>query len=184
MARSKVVLRVKGFGFLLWHGRHYAYHILIGLLWAWVVREIFETFSARDIFVAILGSLLPDLDHLVYWLSWGKHDDYTVKIIELFRTRQWRNFVVFCERSHKHNTSLMTHNIYFMLLISLIAGIAFYFDRRTSLVFLGAMVSHYSFDIFDDIATLGYINSNWKRWGRKKPGKNKHGMSAAQVKEQ
>lgn len=184
MARSKVVLRVKGLGFLLWHSRHYAYHILIGLLWAWVVRELFETFSARDIFVAILGSLLPDLDHLLYWFSWGKHDEHTTKVFELFRSRQWRNFVIYCERSHKHNTSLMTHNIYFMLLIAAVAALAFYFDRRTSLVFLGAVVFHYSFDIFDDIATLGYVNANWKRWGRKKAAKHSKTLQSQQTTEQ
>ena len=37
-----------------------------------------------------------------------------------------------------------------------------------SVILFGAMIIHYIFDIADDLLSLGYINSNWKRWGRDK----------------
>lgn len=168
MARSKIVLRVRGLGFIIWHGRHYAYHLLLGIAWLWLVQRVFGEFTSRDVFVALLGSLLPDADHLWYWLTYGKSDEYVIQIKQMVKTRQWRNFTVFCESGHKHNTSLMTHNVYFMLVLSSVACLAYLFDRRTSFILLGTMVLHYIFDIVDDILTLGYINPNWKRWGRKK----------------
>jgi hypothetical protein len=46
--------------------------------------------------------------------------------------------------------------------------ISFYFDWKARTIFFGATLSHYVFDIFDDYVTLGYLNANWKRWGKPK----------------
>ncbi len=41
-------------------------------------------------------------------------------------------------------------------------------DWEVGVILFGAMILHYLFDIFDDFVQLGAVNTNWKRWGRKK----------------
>jgi len=161
----KSIARIRGLGFILWHSRHELYHALLGLAWAWLLREVWGEFSFRWVFFAILGSLLPDADHLFYFVTYGKRDEYAASIKKLLGTKQWRNLTVFIEQGHKYNTDLMYHNIYFIALLLATTFLCFLFDWKSWVVLFGAMIIHYIFDILDDFVTLGYINPNWKRWG-------------------
>ena len=67
MRRS--VARIKGLGFILWQTRHMVYHVMLGLLWAWFLRERWGEFNPKWIAMAVVGSLLPDLDHLNYFFG-------------------------------------------------------------------------------------------------------------------
>lgn len=154
-------------GFILWHARHELLHILLGLIWAWILREWWNELNIRWILIAILGSLLPDAEHLIYFFSYGKKDEYTHLVKEIFKAREWRMLTTFLEQGHKH-TNLTYHNIYFVALLLLTAVISLAFDRKSFVVLFGAMIIHYVFDILDDYKTLGYLNDNWKRWGRNK----------------
>ncbi|MFC1647220.1 hypothetical protein ACFL1A_02965 [Patescibacteria group bacterium] len=160
--------RVRGIGFILWHARHMFYHVLLGLVWAWFLRELWGELNVKWIVLSIFGSILPDLEHLFYFVSYGKADDYGKHVIESLKKRRWRYLVKFIESGHKSNTSLMFHNIYVIIGLLLITSLALFFDQNSWVVIFGAMVIHYIFDIFDDIVCLGYINPNWKRWGREK----------------
>ena len=62
----------------------------------------------------------------------------------------------------------MYHNIYVVIILALMAVIASFVDWQVGVVLFGAMVSHYLFDIADDVVQLGGMNPNWKRWGRPK----------------
>lgn len=162
------VERLKGVGFIAWHARHNFYHLLLGLVWAWFIREWFNELSVKWVFLALFGSMLPDVDHVIYFLTYGKNDWYTVEIKKLLKSKQWRMLSVFMANGHKHNTNLASHNIYFMGLLFGLACLSFFFELRTAVVLLGAMIIHYGFDILDDILLLGTLNPNWKRWGRGK----------------
>jgi hypothetical protein len=162
------IARVKGFGFILWQARHMAYHVMLGLLWAWYLRERWGEFNPVWIFTSVVGSVLPDIDHLNYFLGYGRTDTYTQQIFGFIRRHEWRNLFYFISTGHKNNTSLMYHNIYIVTLLALLAVIASFVDWQMGVVLFGAMVSHYLFDIADDIVQLGGINPNWKRWGRPK----------------
>ena len=170
--QKKISARIRGFAFILWHMRHMGYHILIGLLWAWILREWWGVFNPRWFITAVLGSVLPDIDHFLYYLGYGRYDGYTREIKQFLRTHQWRMVTVFIERGHKYNTELSYHNIYVVVILFLVTSVCIFFDWKTWVVLLGAMIGHYLFDIIDDIIVLGYINSNWKRWGngRRKAG--------------
>lgn len=163
---QKSLLRIKGLGFILWQARHMAYHVMLGLLWAWFLRERWGEFNPTWIVTAVIGSLLPDLDHLNYFFGYGKRDSYTKQVIEYIRDRQWRNLFSFLATGHKKNTNLAYHNVYmvtFLLVVSMVASLV---DWQVGVVLFGAMVGHYCFDMADDIVQLGGFNSNWKRWGR------------------
>jgi ABC-type transport system involved in cytochrome bd biosynthesis fused ATPase/permease subunit len=162
MGRS--VARIKGLGFILWHTRHEVYHVLLGLIWAWFLREIWQQFNVQWIIVSIIGSLLPDLDHFLYFFVYGRKDMYSKQAKSFFKSREWRILWKFLEAGHKYQTDLATHNFYFIIFLLLLSLVSFFYDWKIGIVLFGAMLTHYLFDVFDDIVTLGYINVNWKRW--------------------
>jgi hypothetical protein len=162
------IARVKGLGFLAWHARHEFYHALLGLVWAWILREWWGEFNPRWILLSVFGSLLPDADHLLYFGTYGRSSDYTSKVRHLLKTRQWRNLMVFIENGHKFNTNLSYHNYYFMAVLLGMAFLSSFWDWQAGIILFGAMLIHYIFDIVDDLIQLGAVNPNWKRWGRDK----------------
>lgn len=166
MRRSLV--RVKGLGFIIWHAKHEFYHVLLGLVWAWFLREYWNQFNLRWIWFSLVGSLLPDIDHLFYFFTYGKRDWYGQQVLEFLRSRQWRTLAIFMENGHKNNTSLSYHNVYFMSGLLALSLVSFWVEWQLGVILFGAMVIHYAFDIFDDYLTLGYVNPNWRRWGRMK----------------
>ncbi|OGG35091.1 hypothetical protein A2363_01115 [Candidatus Gottesmanbacteria bacterium RIFOXYB1_FULL_47_11] len=166
---GKQVARLRGIGFILWHGRHEFYHVLLGLVWAWVLREYWQEYNSQWVAVAIFGSLLPDVDHFMYFFTYGRRDRYTRQILAFLRKRQWRMLTVFVEKGHKNNTDLVTHNYYVIVGLLISALLLAYFDMKNGVVLFGAMVVHYVFDILDDILMLGHVNPNWRRFG--KPGR-------------
>lgn len=111
---------------------------------------------------------MPDLDHLLYFLSYGRHDWYTQQIRIFLRTHQWRNLTLFVANGHKYNTNLSSHNYFVMVFLFGSALLSSLYDWQTGVVLFGAMLIHYLFDVFDDIVILGNVNPNWRRWGRPK----------------
>jgi hypothetical protein len=162
------IAQIRGFGFILWHSRHEFYHVLIGLVWAWILREHWGEFNYRFVLLSVFGSLLPDLDHFWYFLTYGRKAPYTQTIRELIRDRKWRAITVYIEAGHKNNTSLTLHNYYFMGILLLAAVLFTIFSWKAGVVLTGAMILHYLFDIADDLVQIGSVNPNWKRWGREK----------------
>lgn len=160
--------RFRGLGFILWQTRHMAYHVMLGLLWAWFLREMWGEFNIRWIATAVVGSVLPDIDHIHYFLSYGRNDTYTQQIFAFIKHHEWRKLFAFVATGHKTNTSLSYHNIYVVVLLIGGAVIASFVDWQIGVVLFGAMVSHYLFDMADDVVQLGGINRNWMRWGRPK----------------
>ncbi len=164
----KSVARIKGIGFMLWHGKHELIHVLLGLLWAWVLRELWGEFNLRWIFWSVFASLLPDLDHFIYWVVYGRKDPYSRQVLRLLKERQWRNVFVFVEQGHKNQTNLFTHNYFVTTALVIICFTAWVFDWEVGVILFGAMCIHYVFDIVDDLLMLGHVNPNWKRLGRPK----------------
>jgi hypothetical protein len=158
--------RIKGLGFIMWHARHELYHALLGVAWAWFLREQWHEFSFRWLSISIFGSLLPDVEHLYYFFTYGKADEYSRQIVLSLKRRQWRFLATFIETGHKYNTDLAFHNIYVITALLLAALTGLFFGLRFWVILFGAMIIHYLFDIMDDIITLGHVNPNWKRWGR------------------
>lgn len=163
MNMRRSVARLKGLGFILWHARHEFYHVLWGLVWAWFLRELWQEFNTRWIWLSVFGSLLPDADHLLYFFTYGKTNPYSRAAKEFFKTRQWRTLTTFIENGHKYQTELASHNFYFMAILFLLAFGSLFYEWRTGVILFGAMLLHYFFDVFDDVVTLGSLNPNWKR---------------------
>lgn len=162
------IARIKGLGFILWQARHMAYHVMLGLLWVWFLREMWGEFRIQWLIIGALGSVLPDIDHIHYFLSYGRQDSYTREIFGFIQRHQWRMLFQFIATGHKNNTSLTFHNIYIVALFMIGTALAYFVDWQIGVILFGAMVSHYVFDMADDVVQLGGFNPNWKRWGRPK----------------
>lgn len=160
--------RVKGAGYILWHGKHMVFHVLLGLMWAWFLRELWNEFNVKWIIASVVGSLLPDVDHFLYFFTYGKRDPYARTVVTFFKNREWRVLTTFLARGHKQNTSLTFHNYYTVVFCIGITAVASRFDWQAGVVLFGAMTSHFLFDIVEDVTILGRVNPNWKRWGRGK----------------
>jgi hypothetical protein len=160
--------RIKGLGFILWHARHQAVHVSFGLIWAWVLRELWHQFNTTWIFVSILGSEIPDTDTLFYIFLYGRKEPIALQMKKFLRNHEWRAAAVFYSKEHKYNTNLMYHNYYFILFLFILAIISSLINWHIGIIFFGAMIIHYIIDITDDLIVLGKVNQNWKRWGKPK----------------
>lgn len=159
------VARLKGLGFIMWHARHEFYHVLLGLMWAWFLRELWQQLNVRFIIIAAVGSLIPDLDHFFYFFFYGRKDMYSQQVKDFFKGREWRILTTYLSTGHKYQTNLVTHNFYFVTFLFFLSIASFFYDWKAGIVLFGSMLTHYLFDIWDDIITLGYVNANWKRLG-------------------
>jgi hypothetical protein len=161
--------KIRGLGFLFWHGRHMLYHLLLGVVWIWIVKEqISVRYSTSLLFWALFGSVFPDFEHLLFFITYGKKDEYTAWVKTYIKNRDWRVLVRFLEKGHKYNTRLRYHNIYTVMGLTGLTILLYTVRAYAGFVFTGAMIIHYLFDILDDLASLRSLNKNWYRWGRGK----------------
>ncbi len=159
-------MKIWGIGYLFWHARHMVYHLLLGAVWMWVVQDQTAIFSPSLLFVSLLGSIFPDVEHLLFFFTYGKRDAYTAWVKTYVKHRDWRVLIRFLEKGHKYNTKLRFHNIYIVGILIGAAALFFRVHFYGGFIFTGAMLIHYCFDIMDDLATLGKLNKNWYRWGK------------------
>jgi hypothetical protein len=170
---SSVAARLRGIAFIFWHARHMLYHLLLGLAWMWFCAKYLQIHGNHFLWFALIGSVIPDAEHFIYFFTYGKRDAYTQEIARFIRNGDWRILTVFIEKGHKYNTQLRYHNIYTILLLVIGTWVSYLFHLNGWVIFLGAMITHYCFDIVDDLSMLGHLNPNWYRWGRGK----KHTLS-------
>lgn len=166
MRRS--IAKLRGLAYIVWHAKHMLFHVLLGLMWAWILREIWGEFSMRWVITSMIGSVLPDADHFLYFFTYGRRDPYTKMVFTNVKNRHWRVLVTFLEKGHKHNTNLTFHNIYSIITLLVVSAVSFIYDWKAGVLLSGSMISHYVFDITEDLLILGKLNPNWKRFGRPK----------------
>lgn len=157
--------RIRGMGFVLWQARHMAYHVMLALLWVWFLREMWGELQQWWIVVAAAGSVLPDVEHLQYFLTYGRKDAYTKQVFSYAKKRDWGALFRYIATGHKYNTSLQFHNVYVLGLFMVSTMASASVEWPIGVIFFGAMSSHYIFDMADDVVQLGHLNRNWTRWG-------------------
>lgn len=162
----KYLWGVKSATRLVWYARHELYHVLIGIVYAWVLREAWGVFDVRQILWSIFGSLLPDVDHLIYFFFYGRADVYSQQVKAILRQGGLAKVSYFLAHQHKKNTNLWSHNIFVISFLFVFAYVSSLYDWRLGLILFGAMILHYLFDITEDLVLLRALNPNWKRWGR------------------
>lgn len=160
---NRVSARIRGAFFITRQANHHLVHISLGFIWFYLLNRFWTDLSSYHLFLAIVGSELPDLEHGYYWFVKGKSDEYSIQVKEHLRNREWRNLVTFLKENHKYLTTLHLHSLGWVLVLVLLCVVSFFRDREASLVLFGSMLTHYCFDMLDDIIFLGKLNPNWMR---------------------
>lgn len=108
------------------------------------------------------GAVIPDADHLLYIFTYGRKTDYSKVLRSHLKNVKLREFKNFVMDNHKYNTGVYSHNLLTVLIaVIFFCYFAFIQDNYGAAIFTLGMISHYSYDIFEDWLLLGRINPNW-----------------------
>lgn len=143
---------------------HMAIHLAFGVL-AFLVIGLTTGWSfnvATGLGIAILGSVLPDIDHFIFFFWYGATTTYAKGAKKSYAKEGLRGFVDYCKKNHKHNTRLVSHN--FWVAAGLLPVLAWFSITNHVLlaIFAMAWIFHFGFDMLEDILFFGRVNENWK----------------------
>ena len=142
---------------------HMVIHVLFGIICGYTVHEIFiEANTMNLIFYGVLGSLLPDVDHFIYFYFYGRNSEYSKMVRKFIKDKKFRKLMNYLKVNHKKNTGLYSHNI----LSVIVALYLFQYyvrikDMPVFSVLALAWFMHYIFDLAEDILFMKKVNSNW-----------------------
>lgn len=141
---------------------HMSIHVLWGIIIALVIKKFIVDVSLFLLLLTgILGSLLPDFDHVLYIFIYGRKSEYSRFIRHFISQKQLKKTFWFCKNNHKLNTGLYSHNILTMILVLILSINAITIKNYFLTTFFLAWSMHYLYDIFEDLLFFGKINKNW-----------------------
>ena len=147
------------------------FHTLIHLtwgVWAFLVVDFCVNWQLNfitGISVALVASIVPDIDHFLFILGYGKGTEYARKARTAYRNHGVQGFAEYCKKNHKNNVGLWSHNYWVGVLLLPILTWASMKDHSLMTVFVLAWIFHYIFDMLEDMLFFGKINPNWKLGG-------------------
>jgi len=138
-------------------------HVFLGLVCAYIVICVFPAADlSKLITVGILGNLIPDVDHLLFFFLYGRKSEYAKIFKSHLKLREFRMAARFIKDNHQNNTGIYSHNI---LSLMLSIFLAWYLgesrDRAGFYTFFMSWSSHYVFDMFEDVLFFKKLNPNW-----------------------
>ena len=134
---------------------HILIHILLGFICALVISKEFD---GENLFLLLLcgflGNTLPDLDHVIYYLTYGKDSEYS-QIIKIFiKERDFKEVKDFLRENHKYLTGLYSHTILSPLVTALLT---YLFVNKSKIYFATLFLSitvHFLYDILENLLFL------------------------------
>jgi len=141
---------------------HILIHILIGLVCALIVSKKHDGENLIALLLlGIVGNLLPDIDHVIYYLTYGKDSEYS-QIIKLFiKEKDFKEVKKFLRDNHKYLTGLYSHTLLSPIL-SIILTYLFLINNKIYLATLFLSITiHFLYDIFEDLLFFKRLNPNW-----------------------
>lgn len=157
---------MKSVGYILWHAKHEITHVILGILWAWYLSGWWGAWHIMWFIAGGIAGLLPDADHIYYFVMYGRNDPYSQTVRVLWKKKRWMELVLTLQQGHKKNTHLMLHNFFTILLLLFCLWVVLLNNMRLLVILIGALLSHFLFDVVEDVVLLKKINANWFRWGR------------------
>jgi hypothetical protein len=158
----KKIFRVsKSSAAFVWHAKHVITHLIIGVGWFFLLEHFYPDLPANYFYVALIASILPDLEHIYFLLVKKPTSGYTKEIMGLMKQGRIVELFRFVEKKHKYETFLPFHHIITPLIALIGCAIAIHIDRFGTAVFCGAFTLHYVFDIVEDVILLRKLNPNW-----------------------
>lgn len=142
------------------------YHILIHVLLGFICAlSISKKFGSENLFLLLfsgfLGNTLPDVDHLIYYLTYGKDSEYS-QIIKLFiKEKDFKEVKKFLRENHKYLTGLYSHTIISPIVSSALTYLFLNKNRIYMATFFLSITVHFLYDILEDLLFFKKLNPNW-----------------------
>lgn len=139
-------------------------HIIFGLATAYITSLLFPlTPLTKILLVSLLGAvILPDLDHILYMFWYGRKNETIKYLKNILKEDGLRQFWKMSLKTHKEIVGLYSHNI-----VSLAIVIGFYIwasifnDYALKSALTLGWISHYIWDMTEDLIYFGGLNPNW-----------------------
>jgi len=155
---------------------HVLIHILLGFMCALIVSKRFENENIiLLLFFGFLGSTLPDIDHLIYYLTYGKDSEYS-QIIKIFiKEKDFKEVKIFLRENHKYLTGLYSHTVVSPVISIFLTFLFLNKDNIYLSTFFLSVTTHFIYDIAEDLLFFKKLNPNWFMHFNKK-NKNNQGI--------
>src|SRR3989339_340669 len=142
---------------------HMPLHALVGAVLGYIFYYFQPGYGLLpSLVLGALGAILPDADHLFFIYTYGRKTDYSKNLRFFLRNKELREFQRFAIENHKFNTGIYSHNLVTVLIaVTFFSYFALVQENYGAAIFTLGMISHYSYDIFEDWLLLGRINPNW-----------------------
>lgn len=143
---------------------HYFFHFLFGGASALIVNVIARPQNTSFLFllfIALLASALPDIDHFLFAYFYGSSSQYAKMFRHYLRRGEIGRWARFCLLNHNKNYGLYFHNILTMLVAFILVLVFIKVENLSWVVFWLAFALHFAYDILDDVLLFGRPNPNW-----------------------
>jgi hypothetical protein len=140
------------------------FHMFIHVFLGFVVYVIFLNKVMDPIslmVVCVIGSVIADLDHIIYYFTYGRNSDYSKIAKGFLCSFQFKAWAKFCKENHKSITSLYSHNILVPITFLILTPIFFSNGYILCAAFCLSFSFHFIFDLLDDLLFFGRLNPNW-----------------------
>jgi hypothetical protein len=141
---------------------HVLIHILFGLMCSLIVYKKFDNENLTLLLlIGFFGNTLPDIDHVIYFLTYGKDSEYSQIIKFFIKDRHFGEVRRFLKQNHKYLTGLYSHTLISPLLSTFLTFLFFQRGRVYLGTFFFSISIHFLYDIFEDVLFFGKLNPNW-----------------------
>ena len=156
MTRIRIILKAKS------ETLHLLIHISLGILSALIVYNAFPAAMLGGLIsLGIAGNTLPDLDHVIYFLTYGKKTEYSTMVKSLISAKQISELRKFLRQNHKYLTELYSHTLLSPIVTSLLSFIFYKKNSPYLLTLFLSISTHFIYDIIEDLLFFGKLNRNW-----------------------
>jgi len=140
---------------------HMVIHVALSVIVIYLYGLSGINFGFQEIIILIIMSVLPDMEHLVFFSTYGRKNPYTIQALEIFKREGFLSVCRFLAGNHKTLTSLYFHNIVTPLFFTFVSVYSFYLGAFLLSAAGAVLASHYLFDVCEDILMSGKLNPNW-----------------------
>jgi hypothetical protein len=141
--------------------RHFTQHIEVGILGLFVLSLITHlTINTKTLLIFFTFTFVPDLDGISSVFIWQFSNETAKKIIDLLSKFKVREALSLATVEHKKLNKLLIHNLVVFPVLCILFVYSIKSGGVLAYTILAAMVTHFLFDIFDDLYQLGHIK-NW-----------------------
>jgi len=141
---------------------HEYVHQLFGLFAFTISAALFPDYPVIYLLlVAIVASILPDIDHIFYFYIYGRRQKYATTVRSFVSKRQYHQALEYCRIHHKENYSIISHNLLTPILLIILANYFYHSFQPLFFTFCLSTSFHFVFDILEDLLVHGRLNPNW-----------------------